>query len=185
MGAGQALPWLALALLPFFAAARAWSRPTEGAPTTTSESQPYLAIIGAPSLRFEEAAPPPDLVTHPAAAAPPHPALADEPNLNPPAPAVQAAPAPHPASAPVRASTDSAQPTTSSNETSDTPAPAPTPRPILPDEIRPQARPEDFLPFFQIPSAQPGVNVVVPVPRAPAAPGPLPPSSATYTQTPR
>ena len=32
--------------------------------------------------------------------------------------------------------------------------------------------PEDFLPFFQIPAGKPGeATVIVPVPRAPAAPG--------------
>jgi hypothetical protein len=47
----------------------------------------------------------------------------------------------------------------------------------LPDDLRQPTRPEDFLPYFQLPG--PGVNPGVP------APAPLPPSSATYTQTPR
>ena len=51
------------------------------------------------------------------------------------------------------------------------------PLPILPDDLRQPTRPEDFLPYFQLPG--PGVNPGVP------APAPLPPSSATYTQTPR
>ena len=52
------------------------------------------------------------------------------------------------------------------------PAPAtappskPAPPAILPDDTRPVIRAEDFLPYFQ-------------------APGAIPPSSATYTQTPR
>ena len=51
-----------------------------------------------------------------------------------------------------------------------TPAPAkPTSAPIIPDDVRPAVRAEDFLPYFQIPGA--------------AAPAPLPPSTATYTQS--
>ena len=42
----------------------------------------------------------------------------------------------------------------------------PAPRAILPDDTRPAIRAEEFLPYFQVP-------------------GSLPPSSATYTQTPR
>ena len=51
------------------------------------------------------------------------------------------------------------------------PAPAvaqpskPAPAAILPDDTRPVIRAEDFLPYFQVPGA-------------------LPPSSATYTQSP-
>jgi hypothetical protein len=61
------------------------------------------------------------------------------------------------------------------------------PAAILPDDVRPAVRPEDFLPFFQFPA--PGgtgnVRVIVPVaPTAPSAPGTQPPSSATYIQTP-
>ena len=47
----------------------------------------------------------------------------------------------------------------------------PIPPAILPDDTRPRVRAEDFLPYFRIPG--------VPVPAQ------LPPSSATYTQTPR
>ena len=42
----------------------------------------------------------------------------------------------------------------------------PAPKAILPDDTRPAIRAEEFLPYFQVPGA-------------------LPPSSATYTQTPR
>lgn len=58
-----------------------------------------------------------------------------------------------------------------------TPSPVPAkpgPSAILPDDTRTQIRAEDFLPFFQAPGARPA-----------AAPGTLPPSSATYTQTPK
>jgi hypothetical protein len=67
-----------------------------------------------------------------------------------------------------------------------TSTPSRSPRPILADDTRPEARPEDFLPFFQIPVTQPDdVNVIVPGARAPGALSPMPYSSATYRQTPR
>jgi hypothetical protein len=65
--------------------------------------------------------------------------------------------------------------------------PARTPAPILPDDARPAVRPEDFLPYFQIPgSAQhpSDVTLLVPAPKAAPAPVRLPASSATYRQTP-
>jgi hypothetical protein len=60
----------------------------------------------------------------------------------------------------------------------------PAPLSILPDEMRPQVRPEDFLPFFQIPGTHgnPDVTVVVPIQGQPAQPAPQT-SSATYLQT--
>jgi hypothetical protein len=54
--------------------------------------------------------------------------------------------------------------------------------PILPDDARPQARPEDFLPYFQIPVNQSDVNLIVPAARTPSVPNNLPYSSATYRQ---
>ncbi len=59
-----------------------------------------------------------------------------------------------------------------------------TPLSILPDETRPQVRPEDFLPYFQAPGSgqHPNVDVVMPVPwGTPVNPPPIP-SSATYIQ---
>ena len=64
----------------------------------------------------------------------------------------------------------------------------PAPAPILPDDIRPRIRPDDFLPFFQVPgsASRPGdVILTVPAPASAGQPAPLPPSSATYTQTPK
>ncbi|MGH7945823.1 MAG: hypothetical protein ACREH8_11265 [Opitutaceae bacterium] len=71
-------------------------------------------------------------------------------------------------------------------ESKETPPNKETPG-ILWDDAHPAVRPEDFLPYFQIPGGkQPGeVTIVVPVPRSAPAPAPLPPSSATYTQTPQ
>jgi hypothetical protein len=189
LGAGQALPCLALLLLLLLAAARAWSRPTQPSRPAFVQEVPYLVALGAPPLRFLEPAPPPDLVSRPAAGAPPVPSLAEPTD----APAAESTSTPAATGTPTLASSLPAPlplpPTTTiddapaSEAEASAPAPARAPQPILPDEIRPQARPEDFLPFFQIPIPQTGnADVIVPVPRAPA---PLPPSSATYTQTPR
>lgn len=187
LGAGQALPCLALLLLLLLAVARAWSRPTQPSRPAFAQEVPYLVALGAPPLRFLEPAPPPDLVSRPAAGAPPVPSLAEQTNT----PAAETANTSDAAGTPTLASslptplplplpTDNAP---ASEADASAPAPTRVPQPILPDEIRPQARPEDFLPFFQIPVPQTGnADVIVPVPRAPA---PLPPSSATYTQTPR
>jgi len=62
------------------------------------------------------------------------------------------------------------------------------PQPILRDSLAPTIRAEDFLPFFQIPGSGRELGDVMllgPVPpAAPAAPTSIPPSSATYRQTP-
>ncbi|MBI5690465.1 MAG: hypothetical protein HZC55_10250 [Verrucomicrobia bacterium] len=145
-----------------------------------NEPLPYLPVQGAPPLRFERPTPPPDLVTHPAAAAPPIPPLtptestvaqanaaAVQPTVSPPVESKPAAPAP--------AKTDAQQP-------------ARPPPSILPDDTRPAVRPEDFLPFFQLPGARRdsgGVNVIAPVNPSSSGSLAVPPSSATYTQTPK
>ncbi len=128
-------------------------------------------MLGSPALRFVEAAPPPDLVTRPPAAAPPQPAAetAAKPDVIPFTPPVEANPA---------SAAEAPKPSAGEESVS-----GHVPAPILPDDLRPRVRAEDFLPYFEIPAAKPGdPNVVVPVPRAPAL---LPPSSATYTQTPK
>lgn len=183
VGAGQAVSCLALLLLLMVAVARAWSRPSLPGQDALTYSKPYLVALGAPPLRFEEPAPPPDLVTRPPSAAPPlalpakHEAAADVVAAAPAAPAAISTAAP---------AAGSAHESAAASESTDASAAPRTPPPILPDETRPQVHPEDFLPFFQIPASQSGdLNVVVPVPRAPATPATLPPSSATYTQTPR
>jgi hypothetical protein len=72
------------------------------------------------------------------------------------------------------------------------PAPVAGPKPpaaILPDDTRPAVRPEDFLPFFQVPGAAKSageVNVIMPANALTTPPAaPLPRSSATYTQSPK
>jgi hypothetical protein len=149
--------------------------------TRHPDSPPYLPIIGAPALRFQHPAPPPDLVTHPVAAAPPI------PKLSPTEVAVAqnnaeavAVPAPDP-DAPTP-DAPPAQPIVPS------PEPKRAIRPILPDDTRAPIRAEDFLPYFQIPGAARGpgeVSVILPAAISNAPAPSLPPSSATYTQSPR
>ncbi len=190
-GAGQALPCLALLLLPLLMAQRAWSRPVRPVGNVGHESAPYLSSIGAPLLRFADATPPPDVVGRPAAGAPPHPESVEDISE----PAASAASAKKkmvvstsiaPANVMIESTTDAGPETAKKPVAGNGEAPVPethAPAPILQDELHPQARPEDFLPFFQIPSAHPGDTTnTVPVPRTPA---PLPQSSATYTQTPK
>lgn len=204
-GASTALPCLALLLLPLMAVARAWCRPNLNVEVGLTPLKPYLAVLGSPPLRIEEAIPPPDLTTRPSAAAPPQPDVAAD----------NGQPARAPAAADATDSAGSASPTAAASSSTSAVSPAPatdrgavsdnstssptvasspadqpadvhTPAPILPDETRPQVRPEDFLPYFQIPATQPGdPNVIVPVPRQTSGSIPVPPSSATYTQTPR
>lgn len=126
-----------------------------------TESRPYLPVLGAVPLRFG-APPPPDLTTRPSAGAPPDPApvqtVASANRESVLAPSLPAATLKAPAS-----------------ELPPPPIKIPEPTPgILPDDTRPATRPEDFLPFFQFPGTNPGSSV--------RAPGPLPPSSATYQQ---
>ena len=173
------LSWL---LLPTLAPAGllASTRPRElpGLPVGQpgAESLPYLAAVGAPALRFLPAEPAPDLVSRPPAAGPPVPGP------------VRTAPAVAPSHA--------ATPPAAAHDPADSPAVEPGAEPakgrslpILHDELRTQVRPEDFLPYFQVPGSatQPGAMVIPSAyaPRGAPEPAPLPPSSATYTQTPQ
>jgi hypothetical protein len=178
-GTGQALPCLALLLLPILALSRAWSRPNLSTPISTVGPTGYLAAIGAPSLRFREAMPPPDLVMRPAGSAPPK--IISEESAGHPDVLVYTSPTPSLAPG----STSPANAATPAASDPESAAHQMTPPPILRDELQHQARPEDVLPFFQIPTAQSGdVNLIVPGMRS-NAPAPLPQSSATYTQSPR
>lgn len=161
-------------------------------------SRPYLAVVSAPALRFEERIPPPDLSVRPPAGAPPQPAATsgktDTAGTSP-APAAESI-----ASIPPIASPPSSEnsPNPGSGQTahggagvpashvqdsaSEAPqAPAKPPTSILPDDTRPKVRAEDFLPFFQFPAPPANANDVTLVP-APPVPGQQPPSSATYRQ---
>lgn len=151
---------------------------------TNADALPYLPVLGSPGLRVEEAPlPPPDLVTRPAAAAPPVPAQTAEES------SVAAANVDAARSAAVPPDAPSAEPkqTTTPVAASEPPV-TKAPPPILPDSTRPVVRPEDFLPYFQIPgTARHSSDATILVPAAPGAPAPaaIPPSSATYTQSPR
>jgi len=185
VGARRALRCFSLLLLPALAPKAGHSLPNsataaEPADAPGPDSVPYLPIVGAPPLRFQRATPPPDLVTRPpAAAAPPLPAspvpepVAIAANIDP-APAITALP-PGPRAPEVAA-------------TEPNPPARPAATAILPDDIRPAVRTEDFLPYFQLPGSGrlPGeVNVIVPGTFNPSATPTLPPSSATYTQSPK
>lgn len=177
----RALRTLSLLLLPILAPTGADALTRSHVPVGSRPPAPYLPAIGAPQLRFQEAAPPPDLVARPPAAAPPQPALTDTENSV----AADNATATRSLTAP--ATTDE---TPANEATSSTPQEGSRPKtvaPILPDDARPQIRPEDFLPYFQIPgSAQRAGDVTLLVPAPSSAPtgAPLPASSATYRQTP-
>jgi hypothetical protein len=187
--ARKALHCLALLLLPAVAPKGADALPRAHPPRDRAGSPgsapiPYLPALGTPSLRFQEATPPPDLVTRPPAAAPPQPALTTRENTiaadNAAAALSVASPAPEPAAMPVAPTKPAAK---------DSAPAAKTPSAIIPDDARPAVRPEDFLPYFQIPGAakQSGdVTLLVPAPSsAPTAPSTIPNSSATYTTSPR
>lgn len=117
-------------------------------------SQPYLATISPLPLRF--APPPPDVSTEPPPAAPPNPdgviGEVVQSNLE----AAVALPAreetPEPASSPPEPATPE------SPSAVNGPAPNRPPVEIIPDDLQPEVRPEDVLPFFlppQLPSAPP------------------------------
>ncbi len=139
-------------------------------------SRPYLRVIAATPLRFDDPAPPPDLSARPPAGGPPK--LPEKDDAKPdvvlpkPAPAAQSA----------------GQTLTIESHVGVAPAPstpaaapaAPSSLPILPDDAHSQVRAEDFLPYFQYPgTARLGPNGEgSPSSSAP----PLPASSATYTE---
>jgi hypothetical protein len=190
-GVRRVLRCFSLLLLPLLApeAAPAFPRPRNsfgsGADRPESEALPYLSFVGAPPLRIQRATPPPDLVARPASAAPPVPPLTPTES----AVALANAAAARSTAASTRAN-DEGPVTDLKPEVAPPPAPAkPAPPSILPDDTRPQVRPEDFLPYFQIPGSAKSsgeVNVIMPASTftAPSS-APLPPSSATYTQSPK
>jgi hypothetical protein len=149
---------------------------------------PYLAAVGPLPLRFQTLPPPPDLTVRPAAAAPPLPTsdhadapVASKRSDESPASAITS---PNALAAAKRGEGGLSSSPAPADQTAPTKAP---PSSILPDDARPSIRPEDFLPYFQIPgSGKPGdVNLLVPasiLQGAPAA-APIAPSSATYTQS--
>ena len=182
-GVGQALPCLTLLLLPLLSGVCVAAQPRLIFQAGLTLQKPYLVVLGAPPLRFQDPAPAADLAVRPPI---PGALRASSTDL----PSNTAEPLNRPDFELASTTRPSADPTTITKlplePESVASAPTHTPPPILPDEMRPQARAEDFLPFFQIPAGQSGeLNVIVPVPRAPATPSSLQSSSATYTQSPR
>lgn len=193
LGVRRALHSLSLLLLPIAApkthSALTHPNARNDRPAESGSDQaplPYLLTLGAPALRFQAAPPPPDLTSRPAAAAPPMPALSPTETT-----VAQA----NLAAAHVTSSVPSV-PATSNELQSEKAKPANspaasakvTPPPILPDDSSPSIRPEDFLPYFQIPGAgrpPTSVNVIAPAVSNASGSIPVPPSSATYTQTPK
>lgn len=189
-----ALRCLALLVVPALAPngghALTRSRPPGSGPELRhADPIPYLTILGGPPLRFQEATPPPDLTVRPAASAPPIPASSEIEA----AVAVANVAAIQPVPPPAATTDDSiapAAPAAGGPATTPPPAvPVKTPPAILPDNVRQSVRPEDFLPYFQIPGAvrqNPDVKVIVPATgllEAPAAGVTIPPSSASYNQS--
>ncbi len=168
-------------------AAHAGTRLRVVAPTvlgyTWVDSLPYTMAGGSPPMRFAPEPPSPEI----SAVAALLPATADST----PDPAAKSQPDEPKADVP-----DVELAVTPAASNSSMAAPVKTPSQpaslhtseLLPDEAHPQVRPEDFLPFFQVPGStrQPGsVSLIVPLSPAPPAPPAQPPSSATYIQSPR
>jgi len=149
-------------------------------------SRPYLATLGAPALRFQDPAPVPPPTVKPVASGPP--VAASKPEeaevslannqaaaSTPPMPLPDSSTKTHPA----EAATPPAEPPPQAEPA----APVPKVLPILPDDTRRKVQSQDFLPLFRLPgSGNPIEDTTVIVPGVPVAPapGPLPPSSATY-----
>jgi hypothetical protein len=178
MGARRAFHCLSLLLLPALvpsgtaAGGRLRPLPEQHADIQEADPLPYLPCLGAPPLRFQDAAPPPDVSARPPASAPP------QPHLTPAETSVGLANSAAASSASARRTTETHA--DDSNGSAYDPA-KPAPVPILQDTVRPQVQAEDFLPFFLIP----GSAKTVGSPPAAPQPGQLPPSSATYTETPK
>jgi hypothetical protein len=145
---------------------------SEVPPYSRQGSRPYLRVVAAPFLRFEDLPPPPDLSVHPPAGAPPKVPEKDKSSPD----VVLPKPVPRNAESASRPN----EIRTASAAAAAPPAPAaPTPPPILPDDVPIQVRPEDFLPYFQYPGMSRRVRGEGPAPAAPS----LPASSATYEQS--
>ncbi len=187
-GLSKALNCLLLVLLPATATDNAFALsrirpPGSGPELHHAGAIPYLSTVGAPPLRFRSPPPIPTPSVPLESHLPPPPRDASEdvttlPNER---------PTPSDSSA---ASNPEINPSTGepANFQPLLPGPIKEPQPIMRDSLTPTIRAEDFLPFFQIPGAgraSADVTLLVPVaPAAPAAPASIPPSSATYRQTP-
>lgn len=171
---------LSAALTPTGVQASVRTRPSADA-TPGAASLPYLQAAGALPLRFQPVPAPLEALERPT---PPPASTSSGSSTETIGTAAQAPGAQAHADTPVPA-----MPETADKVAASAAAPAvKTPPPIIPDEARPVVRPEDFILYFQLPGSarqSPNMTVVVPAPKAPPTPGTLPPSSATYTQSPR
>lgn len=180
-------------LVPELAEATPRPRPSTGLPVRVQpeDPEPYLRHVEPVPLRFRPApaplAPWPETLTSADESAAPNSVTTDPVTTDVVASVQHSAPAGYTEGNPTEVVHSdvvaAAEPI--SNSPPDTPVR--TPAPILVDELRPTVRPEDFLPFFILPGTQGqegGPAVIVPIPRQPSSPAPLPPSSATYIRSP-
>lgn len=145
-------------------------------------SQPYLAAMGSPTLRFRAAVPNTPLTRRPVAGGPPVAALTPEAaevalannhaaDSTPPIPPMEVSPGNSLANTP---KPDAVQ----------NPGLAPKVKPILPDDTPKPVQSQDFLPLFRFPgngSSEPDVILPAAVP-VPPTQYTMPQSSATYRQ---
>jgi len=145
-------------------------------------SQPYLAAMGSPSLRFRAALPSTPLTRRPVASGPP--VAAVTPEAAEVALANNHAAASTPPFPPTEATTDAVSPEATRPDAVHPPSPAPKAKPILPDDTPKPVQSQDFLPLFRFPgngSSEPDVLLPANVP-VPPTPYTMPQSSATYRQ---
>ena len=136
---------------------------TLGGDLYAKESVPYLPAIGPPGLLFCKPEPAAAPAIRPVAVGPPVPGLNVVENAG--AAANSAA-----SLAPLQDSVLKAEPAKATvvappSEPMPSASAKPAAPPIMRDDVKPQVRPEDFLPYFQVPA------------------NPVPPSAASYTQT--
>jgi hypothetical protein len=161
-------------LLLWLAPAVAISAPSVAPEIPVGMTRPYLAIVGAPGLRFAER------ISAPANwSPPPHSNQPPQPTKEEPAKPDSETSAPSESKAHTQGAPDIAVGPETNPATPQQPigkqSPGNPPVPILPDDSHPKVRPEDFLPFFQFPGLYHEIN---------NNPNPPPtPSSATYRQT--
>jgi hypothetical protein len=136
-------------------------------------SQPYLGVVGAPPLRFQEPAHTDFSEAPPPGGAPPTPGSPLDSSAAKPAGSLPSPAATAPAQT---AAMTQPVPASATHSPGQPVGPDSTPPTILPDEMRPWVRPEEFLPFFQLPGSG------VPATPSPEQPPKLPPSSATYKE---
>jgi len=143
---------------------------------SAAPSTGYLPAHGAPPLRFAEVIIPATPAIQLAVEVP----AASKSSANS-SSGSPTSPADHPASADVSVHAPSSSGVTVISSSPEKPAPLS----ILPDDARRQVRPEDFLPYFQIPGSRGNPDVTLLVPASLGQPANPPPqtSSATYLQT--